>query len=202
MNSIIYNNAAITPSKVVCIGRNYAQHIQELGNETPDTMVIFNKTNSAISKELKYFDKNTRFEGEMCFIVENSKIVGVGFGLDLTHAITQNTLKTKGLPWERAKSFDGSCVLGEFVKLIDKIEELRFELWINDTLVQFADYHLMIHKPYAILEEIEEFMTLEDGDIIMSGTPKGVGNYCKGDVFIGKIFCKDALLVQSKWQAM
>ncbi len=197
--TIKYNNHDITPSKVICIGRNYVEHIKELNNETPDTMVVFNKPNSAITNELKFITEDTRFEGEICFLIESGKIAGVGFGLDLTKANIQNKMKTKGLPWERAKAFDGSAVMGEFISFDKDITKLKLELFINDKLIQFANYDLMIYKPFEMLEEIKSFMTLEDGDIIMSGTPKGVGNYKVGDKFVGKIYCDDELLIESWW---
>ena len=199
MKTIKLNNENITPSKVVCIGRNYVEHIKELNNEMPDSMVVFNKTNSAITDELKYFSPDTRFEGEICFMIKSGKIDGIGFGLDLTKADIQNRMKQKGLPWERAKSFDGSAVFGEFVPFNGDITKLKLELYINDTLTQFANYDLMIYKPDTMIEEIKSFMTLEDGDIIMSGTPKGVGRYKIGDKFNGKIYCDDKLLVESSW---
>lgn len=199
MNIIIFNNTEIIPSKVVCIGRNYVEHIEELGNETPDTMVIFNKPNSAITDTLYFISENTRFEGEICFLIMDGEIAGVGFGLDLTKADIQNKMKQKGLPWERAKAFDGSAVLGEFIPFYGDVATLRMELTINDTLIQFANYELMIYKPIKMLEEIKRFMHLEDGDIIMSGTPKGVGNYKIGDKFVGRIFSGNTLLVESSW---
>jgi 2-keto-4-pentenoate hydratase/2-oxohepta-3-ene-1,7-dioic acid hydratase in catechol pathway len=199
MNIINFNNTKISPSKVVCIGRNYVEHIEELGNETPDTMVVFNKPNSAISDTLCFISEDTRFEGEICFLIMDGEIAGIGFGLDLTKADIQNKMKQKGLPWERAKAFDGSAVLGKFVPFSGDIATLRMELFINDTRVQFANYDLMIYKPFEMLEEIKSFMRLEDGDIIMSGTPKGVGNYKVGDKFVGRIFSGDTLLVESSW---
>ena len=202
MNSIIYNKECITPSKVICIGRNYVEHIKELNNETPDTMVVFNKPNSAITNTLQYFTPDTRFEGEICFLIKDKQIAGIGFGLDLTKANIQNKIKEKGWPWERAKAFDGSAVFGEFVKFNGKITDLKLELYINNTLTQFATYDLMIYKPKQILEEIQTFMNLEDGDIIMSGTPKGVGNYKVGDKFVGKIYCDDTLLIESCWSVL
>jgi len=200
MKTINFNNKTITPSKVVCIGRNYVEHIKELNNETPDTMVVFNKPNSAISDELFYISEDTRFEGEICFLIEGGEIAGIGFGLDLTKADIQNKMKKKGLPWERAKAFDNSAVLSKFVALNCDISQLKLELYINEKLIQFADYDLMIYKPKEMLEEIKTFMSLEDGDIIMSGTPKGVGNYKVGDIFIGKIYSNETLLVESKFE--
>jgi len=199
MNSINYQNKKIIPSKVVCIGRNYVDHIEELGNETPTSMVIFNKPNSAISNRLKFFSEDTRYESEICFLIQNKKIVAVGFGLDLTQANLQNQLKQKSLPWERAKSFNGSAVLSDFVQLIDDISTISLELFINNELKQVGHYDLMIYKPHQMIEEIESFMSFEDGDIVMSGTPKGVGAYKIGDIFEGKIYLKNKLILTTKW---
>ena len=201
MKTINYNNNKITPSKVVCIGRNYVEHIKELNNETPDTMVVFNKTNSAITNTLEYFTTDTRFEGEICFLIKNNQIDAIGFGLDLTKADIQNKMKAKGWPWERAKSFDKSAVFGEFVRFDKNIQNISMKLFINDILVQFASYDLMIYKPAQMIKEIQTFMSLEDGDIIMSGTPKGVATYNKGDIFRGEIYCEDKLLVKSQFLA-
>ncbi|UFH58247.1 fumarylacetoacetate hydrolase family protein [Sulfurovum mangrovi] len=199
MNKISFNHRELVPSKVVCIGRNYVEHIEELGNETPDTMVVFNKPNSAITDSLHFISEDTRFEGEICFLIEDKKIAGIGFGLDLTKAEIQNKMKQKGLLWERAKAFDGSAVLGEFVAFSGDLRQLRMELFINDELIQFADYGLMIYKPLEMLEEIDGFMSLEDGDIVMSGTPKGVGTYKRGDHFAGRVYEGERLLVEASW---
>ena len=199
MKTINYKQTTITPSKVICIGRNYVDHIKELNNETPTDMVIFNKPNSAISDKLEYFSDDTRYEGEISFLIKDNKIDGVGFGLDLTKANQQNALKKQSLPWERAKSFNGAAVFGEFVKLEGDISKIRLEMYINEKLIQFGSYDLMMYKPEQMIEEINSFMTLEDGDIIMSGTPKGVGTYKRNDKFEGKIFIDDKLLVNSSW---
>jgi len=199
MKSIRFNTRSLTPSKVVCIGRNYVEHIEELGNEMPESMVLFNKPNSAITRTLRYDAPDTRFEGEICFLVMEGKLAGVGFGLDLTRAGIQNYLKEKGLPWERAKAFDGSAVLSDFVPLHVSPEQLRMTLHVNGKLIQHADYALMIHKPQSMLDEIKSFMHLEDGDIIMSGTPKGVGTYVPGEMFVGRIYADDSLLLEASW---
>jgi 2-keto-4-pentenoate hydratase/2-oxohepta-3-ene-1,7-dioic acid hydratase in catechol pathway len=198
MKTINFQDQEYTPSKVVCIGRNYVEHIHELGNEIPENMVVFNKPNSAISDTLHYYSEHCRFEGEICFLILEGKIAGVGFGLDLTHADVQNKLKKKGLPWERAKAFDGSAVLSAFVP-VENVETLEMKLFVNDDLVQFATYDLMMYKPDVMLEEIKAFMTLEDGDIIMSGTPKGVATYSVGDKFLGQIFVDGELVVEQEW---
>ena len=202
MNSIKYEDKTITPSKVICVGRNYVAHIEELNNETPDSMVLFNKPNSAITNKLEYIQEDCRFEGEICFLIKNRQIEAIGFGLDLTKVGIQNKMKEKGLPWERAKGFNKSAMLSTFVKLSGDIETLEMKLYVNDVLTQYADYELMIYKPSYILEEIETFMSLEDGDVIMSGTPKGVATYSKDDVFLaeiyveGKLVLKEAFIVQ------
>jgi 2-keto-4-pentenoate hydratase/2-oxohepta-3-ene-1,7-dioic acid hydratase in catechol pathway len=202
MKSIHFNSTSITPSKVVCIGRNYVEHIHELNNEIPSSMVIFNKPNSAITDTLKFVSPDTRFEGEICFLMMNGTITGIGFGLDLTKAELQNYLKSKGLPWERAKGFDGSAVLGDFVPLTAPLESLRMTLHINGTLTQEATYELMIYKPLEMINEIKNFMSFEDGDIIMSGTPKGVNTYHIGDELTGRIYDKETLLIESKWSVI
>ncbi len=199
MKTINYKNEKLEVSKVVCIGRNYVEHIEELGNEIPSSMVVFNKPNSAISDRLYYFSEYCRFEGEICFLIRDSKIEAIGFGLDLTHADVQNHLKSKGLPWERAKAFDNSAVLSEFVPLDEALSTLGMKLYINDKLVQFATYDLMMYKPDTMLSEIQRFMTLEDNDIIMSGTPKGVGTYSVGDKFVGQVFSGETLLLEAVW---
>lgn len=200
MKSIRFNSTTITPSKVVCIGRNYVEHIYELNNEIPSSMVVFNKPNSAITDTLHFITPDTRFEGEICFLMIGGKIAGIGFGLDLTKAELQNHLKIKGLPWERAKGFDGSVVFGNFVPFNGSLESLRMTLHINDALVQEATYELMIYKPLEMITEIKSFMSIEDGDIIMSGTPKGVNTYAIDDEFIGRIYNDALLLVESRWR--
>ncbi len=200
MKTIYYENENISSSKIVCIGRNYIEHIKELNNEEPKSMVIFNKPNSAISQNLYYFSEDTRFEGEICFIIKNKKIDGIGFGLDLTKANIQNELKRKGLPWERAKAFDDSAVFSNFIKFNEDISKLKFELFINKKLTQFATYDLMIYKPDEMIKEIETFMSMEDGDIIMTGTPKGVGTYKIGDIFTANVYCDNKLLIKKEWK--
>jgi 2-keto-4-pentenoate hydratase/2-oxohepta-3-ene-1,7-dioic acid hydratase in catechol pathway len=200
MKSIKFNGKDIYPSKVVCIGRNYVEHIEELNNEIPTQQIIFLKPNSSISNEL-HFNKNEtiHFEGEISFLVWSGKISGVGFGLDLTKREVQSELKAKALPWERAKSFDKSAVFSEFVKFHGGCSGLRMELYINEALIQVGNYDLMMNKPDEILNEAMSFLSFEDGDLLMTGTPKGVGVINIGDRFLGKIFQNDQLLVESNW---
>jgi len=199
MNCVKYNDLTIVPSKIVCIGRNYVEHIHELNNEIPSSMVVFNKPNSAITDVLHFISPDTRFEGEICFLMMNDKIAGIGFGLDLTKADIQNNLKSKGLPWERAKSFDNSAVFGDFISLDVPLKSLRMTLHINGILTQEATFELMIYKPLEMTQEIKSFMSFEDGDIIMSGTPKGVNTYKTGDTFVGQLYSDERLLVENSW---
>lgn len=199
MNSITYQNKKIIAGKIICIGRNYVEHIKELNNETPDSMVVFNKSNNAISNDLYFISEDTRFEGEICFLIKDKKIDGIGFGLDLTKANLQNKLKQKGLPWERAKSFNKSAVFSEFIKFNGDIKNIKMHLFINNNLIQEATYDLMIYKPDEMLKEIDSFISLEDNDIIMSGTPKGVGTYNINDKFEANIFYNNELILKKTW---
>ena len=200
MNTININKQSITPSKIVCIGRNYYQHISELGNEIPDQMVIFCKSNSAISNELTAnHQQPVHYEAELSFMVENGKFCALGFGFDLTKRELQSQLKSKSLPWERAKSFDGSAVFSSFIPIKGIDPTLSFTLSINGVVVQQGNLELMIHSPEKILKEIQTFMSLEDGDIVMTGTPKGVGVLKPGDIYQALIRNDDEILLEQQW---
>ena len=204
MNKIFLENIEITPSKVVCIGRNYMDHIAELNNEVPEDMVFFIKPNSAISDKLNFpqNQNSCHYEAEISFLIEDDKISGVGFGLDLTLREVQSKLKEKGLPWERAKAFDNSAVFSKFIEFKEDISKLEIELFINDELKQKGDYSLMINKPDEIIKEAKTFLSFEDGDILMSGTPKGVGEFKKGDIFVGKILYDKKVIIEEKFEVL
>lgn len=200
MNAIVVDGQAVKPSKILCIGRNYVGHIEELKNEIPEEPVIFLKPNSAIANEVRSgSDTPVHYEGELCFVVRGSRLFAVGFGLDLTKREVQSRLKAKGLPWERAKAFDGSAVFSEFVSVDENFNELSLQLSINGEVVQQAGYELMMYKPEVLLDEVSSFLSLEDGDVMMTGTPKGVGVLKKGDEFIGKILVNGSELVSQQW---
>jgi 2-keto-4-pentenoate hydratase/2-oxohepta-3-ene-1,7-dioic acid hydratase in catechol pathway len=206
MNTITYMKKTLTPSKVVCVGRNYANHIAELNNVDTGDMVIFVKPNSSVTNTLyAYHQESLHYEAELCFIVENGELAGIGFGLDLTKRELQCDLKVKGLPWERAKSFDCSAVLSEFLPLsmdIDiDIKGLSIELWINDELRQQGGVADMLFSPQAVLDDLATFLTLEDGDVLMTGTPEGVGVIQQGDQFVGRIYHERKLLLEASWLA-
>ncbi|MFL0797541.1 MAG: fumarylacetoacetate hydrolase family protein [Cellvibrionaceae bacterium] len=210
MKAIRVNGKSVVPSKVVCIGRNYVGHITELGNEIPKEPVVFLKPNSAISDILQAFHQEPlHYEGELCFVYEQGRFSAVGFGLDLTKRGLQGALKAKGLPWERAKAFDGAAVLGDFVSIDETIlletedseKELVLELRVNGELIQRGGISLMMYKPKAILDALQQFITLEDGDVVMTGTPEGVGQINVGDVFEGRVVHAGGILTQVGWVA-
>ena len=201
MKSVVCDGQTVRPSKVVCIGRNYVAHIEELNNEVPTQPVVFIKPNSAISDQLnRHNGDEVHYEGEICFLIKQGQLAAVGFGLDLTKRAVQNKLKEKGLPWERAKAFDGAAVFSEFVSYQGPLEDLHMQVLINNQCIQQGGYELMLNKPQVLLDEVKTFLSLEDGDIIMTGTPAGVGELKAGDQFVGKIFQRDTLLLQAQWQ--
>jgi len=205
MKTITVDNQKITPSKILCIGRNYAEHIAELGNEIPDDMVVFNKPNSAISTELcSHHQEPLHYEGELCFVVTHGQFSAVGFGLDLTKRTLQGKFKAKGLPWERAKAFNGSAVFSDFVSISpENIDNtLTLELTIDDDIIQAGGVELMMYKPAEILAELKTYTDLNDGDIVMTGTPKGVGLVVKGAVFSGRVLQDNNEIVMASWVAV
>lgn len=202
MNSVVLNETNLVPSKVVCVGRNYVEHIQELNNEMPTEPVLFIKPNSAISNQLvSGTTEAIHYEAELCFLVKEGQLSAIGVGLDLTKREVQTHLKQKGLPWERAKAFNQSAVFGQFVDCTSPLNQYSMKLFINDQLIQYASYDLMIHKPQALLNEISSIFALEDNDIIMTGTPKGVGIVNQGDTFTTQLLLDDKVLIEASWIA-
>jgi 2-keto-4-pentenoate hydratase/2-oxohepta-3-ene-1,7-dioic acid hydratase in catechol pathway len=204
MQSVNIKGRPVYPSKILCVGRNYVAHIHELGNDVPDDMVVFNKPNSAITNILhsSMGDEALHYEGELAFAVGGGKLTAVGFGLDLTKRSLQSLLKAKGLPWERAKAFDGAALFSDFVALPSDIALLSLRLLVDDEQRQHGGVNLMIHAPDAILRELAAFTTLEDGDIIMTGTPSGVGEIKAGERFTGQVLVGDKTLVSAAWNAI
>jgi 2-keto-4-pentenoate hydratase/2-oxohepta-3-ene-1,7-dioic acid hydratase in catechol pathway len=199
---ISVNKQDVYPSKIVCVGRNYAKHIAELGNETPSEPVIFIKPSSAISHALYTHPvDDIHFETELVFLIANQSIQGVGIGLDLTKRDIQNRLKEKGLPWERAKAFDASVVFTDFVDMPSDDAKLELRLFIDGTLQQAGSTDDMLYKPNALLKSITEFMTLFDGDLLMTGTPSGVGLVKNGQTFCVQLIVDDGVLLERSWQA-
>jgi len=192
----------IEPGKIVCVGRNYVEHIKELGNEIPDNMVIFTKPSTSVTDTLVSFHRGEplHYEGEISFLYQNGTFSMAAFGLDLTKRGLQSRLKEKGLPWERAKAFDGAALFSPFVPIEGDFSKLSLILQINGSTVQSAPTELMMYKPREILKEITSFMTLREGDIVMTGTPAGVGTVEEGSLFKGMLLEDEKVISEKSWQ--
>lgn len=202
MKTVQFKERRIAPSKILCVGRNYSEHIAELGNEVPDSMVVFFKPNSAISDRLVVGSvEPLHYEAEICYLVEAGELAGIGVGLDLTRRTLQSRLKEKGLPWERAKAFDGAAVFGEFVRLPDGDAPVQVKLQIDGRTAQAGDSRQMIYSPAQVLAELKTFTSLYDGDVIMTGTPKGVGIVSPGAEFVATVGTEQSELVRQSWIA-
>ena len=200
MQKVTLDREEIIPSKIICIGKNYVAHIEELGSDIPTENIFFLKPNSAIADDI-YYNSNdvVHYESEISFMIMDNQLYGVSFGLDLTKRDLQTHLSDKGLPWERCKAFDKSAVFSNFVRYDGNLTSLSLELVINDIKVQSGNYKLMINKPEDILTEIRNLFTLEDGDILMTGTPKGATSFNVGDQFVGRVMSDDQILIEKKW---
>ena len=202
MRSVIFNGQAVQPGKVICVGKNYAAHIAEMESVPAEEMVVFMKPNSSIGDTLMAeIGEPIHYEGEICLLIERGKAVGVAFGLDLTKRATQSTLKAAGLPWERSKAFNGSALFSEFVTAPEDLNKLGVELLVNEVLRQKGDVSLMLYPPSVILEELKHFLTLEDFDIVMTGTPAGVGPVRAGERFRGRVLNGETELIGKEWLA-
>jgi 2-keto-4-pentenoate hydratase/2-oxohepta-3-ene-1,7-dioic acid hydratase in catechol pathway len=202
LKTIIVGERAVFPSKIVCVGRNYVEHIAELNNQTPDEPLFFLKPNSAISETLASFHQEPlHYEGELSFLYEDGRFSAVAFGLDLTKRTLQNKLQDQGLAWERCKAFDGAALFSPFVEIDQVSPDLTLELRINGQIAQAGGVALMIYKPAQILADLLTFMSLENGDVVMTGTPRGVGVIHAGDVFHGTVLDQGAPLTAAEWVA-
>ncbi len=184
-------------NKIVCVGRNYVEHIKELNNEIPNEPVYFMKPFSSIGKDIvlpRYSPMH--YEGEICFLISDR--LKVGFGFDFTLREIQSELKKRGLPWERAKAFKNSAVFSDFVEF-DDINALGLEVYKNGKLVQKGNVSLMMYKLEWLFEDINKIFGLNFGDIVMTGTPKGVGVVESGDDFEGRILEGEKILVSKEW---
>jgi acylpyruvate hydrolase len=218
MKTIKIKNSSeeFTIGKMVCVGRNYAEHARELGNEVPKKPVIFLKPSTAViysgGKIIKpSFGNDLHHEVELLLLIgkkvkdadindSEDAIIGYGLGLDMTLRDVQNQLREKGDPWTISKCFDTSAVLSEFVLKKDHKLTLNEEisLSVNGTIRQKEILTKMLFNPAQIVEYISSLMTLEEGDLIFTGTPKGVGKVVSGDVLeaeltgIGRLNCSVA----------
>ena len=189
--------------KIICIGRNYADHISELNNERPSEPVVFIKPDSAILLQqhpfvIPAFSDDIHHEIEVIIRINKvGKFIDqkfahkyyseIGVGIDFTARDLQEQLKSKGLPWEKSKAFDGSAVIGAFIQKVDlpSIDNLNFELTTNGVSVQKASTKLMLWSIDELVSNVSQYFTLKIGDIIFTGTPAGVAKVISGDVLEG-----------------
>ena len=202
MTTVIFDGEPIRPGKVVCVGKNYAAHIEEMASVPAENMVVFMKPATSIGTTLHaQLGEALHYEGEICLLMKDGAVAGVGFGLDLTKRETQSKLKAAGLPWERSKAFSGSALFSEFVPAPADLTRLGVELSVDGELRQKGDVSLMLYPPDVILKELNQFLVLEDYDVIMTGTPAGVGTVLAGEQFQGRVKDGDNELVSGTWVA-
>lgn len=194
-----------TIGKIVCVGRNYAEHAKELGNAIPEKPLIFLKPSSAViysGEEIIYPDISNEMHHEVELVLLIGKtiknvdeksaedaITGYGVGLDMTLRDIQSDLKKKGHPWTIAKCFDTSAVLSDFIlkENYNLTLDEEISLSVNSSIKQKEKLNKMIFSPSQIIEYISSLMTLEKGDLIFTGTPAGVGKVERGDELFGEI---------------
>ena len=202
--------------KIICIGRNYVDHIDELQNERPSEPVIFIKPDSAILLKqhpfvIPEFSEDIQHEVEI--IVKISKVGKyidakfahkyydeISVGIDFTARDLQNKLKSKGLPWEKAKAFDGSAVIVDFLpkEQFSSLENLTFELKNNNKTVQEGNVNMMLWKIDELIAYVSQYFTLKIGDIIFTGTPKGVARVQPNDILEGYLEGQKLFRIQIK----
>jgi 2-keto-4-pentenoate hydratase/2-oxohepta-3-ene-1,7-dioic acid hydratase in catechol pathway len=191
--------------KIICIGRNYVKHAQELQHDVPTEPVFFMKPDSALLQDNKPFflpDFSSEIHHEIELVIKISKLGKnieakfanryydeIGIGIDFTARDLQRQLIEKGLPWEKAKAFDSSAVLGKFLpkEELGDLGKILFSLKRNGEVVQSGDSQLMIFPFDTIIEHVSKFVTLKIGDLIYTGTPAGVGPVAIGDQLQGFI---------------
>lgn len=202
--------------KIICIGRNYTNHIAELQNERPTEPVVFMKPDSAVLLKqhpfvLPEFSDDVHHEIELIVKINkvgkyiDSKFAHkyydeISVGIDFTARDLQAKLKDKGLPWEKAKAFDGSAVIGEFVskEQFATLEDVNFELLKNGEVAQKGNSSLMLWKIDELIAYVSQFFTLKIGDIIFTGTPEGVAAVQPDDVLEGYLEGQQLFRIQVK----
>lgn len=201
--------------KIICIGRNYAKHIEELANEKPESPVVFLKPDSAVlPKKMPFFipafSDDIHYEIEV--LVKINKVGKhispkfahkyydeIGLGIDFTARDVQAKCKEKGLPWEKAKAFDGSAVIGEFYPKEEfNLDSISFQLHKNDKVVQDGNTDSMLWEIDELISYVSQYFTLKKGDIIFTGTPAGVGKVEENDILTGVIENKKAFHIKIK----
>lgn len=202
--------------KIFCVGRNYADHAKELGNIIPDEPVIFMKPKSALLQPhtpfyYPEFTNELHYEGELVLrISKNGKYIqdkfankyydAVTVGIDFTARDIQAELKEKGLPWEKAKAWDNSAVIGKWIPLntIKDKKDINFALYKNKELVQQGNSNEMIYDFDYLISYISNFFSINIGDVVFTGTPAGVGEVVVGDELEGFIEQESLLTLEVK----
>jgi 2-keto-4-pentenoate hydratase/2-oxohepta-3-ene-1,7-dioic acid hydratase in catechol pathway len=202
--------------KILCIGRNYAEHIAELNNERPTEPVIFMKPDTAILKDneafyIPDFSNDVHYEVEIVLKINkmgknieakfaHKYYEEIGIGIDFTARDVQARLKEKGLPWEKAKAFNGSAPISTFVPKsnFEDLKNLNFHLEINNETRQLGNTSMMLWDFNEIIAEISNYFTLKTGDLIFTGTPSGVGKVAIGDKLTAFIEGKEMLSFEIK----
>ena len=201
--------------KIICIGRNYAKHIEELANEKPENPVVFMKPDSAILLKnnpfiIPPFSQDIHYEVEILVKINRiGKFIDqkfahkyydeIGLGIDFTARDLQNKLREKGLPWEKSKAFDGSAVIGKFFNKEDfNLKRIKFQLYKNDKLVQDGDSSHMLWNIDEIIAYVSQFFTIKIGDVIFTGTPAGVGRVEANDQLKGILDGKEMFQIKVK----
>ena len=201
--------------KIICIGRNYTKHIEELANERPKNPVVFLKPDSAIlPKRMPFFippfSNEIHYEVELLVKINkvgkyiDSKFAHkyydeIGLGIDFTARDIQAQCKEKGLPWEKAKAFDGSAVVGKFYpKEQFDLNNLQFQLIKNEKFVQDGNSNAMLWKIDELIAYVSQFFTLKKGDLLFTGTPAGVGKVQENDILVGKLEGNEAFRIKVK----
>ena len=202
--------------KIICIGRNYTDHIAELENEKPENPVVFLKPDTAILLKGQPFfipDFSQDVHHEVEVLVRINRIGKhiqpkfahkyydeIGLGIDFTARDLQAQLKAKGLPWEKAKGFDGAAVVGKWVAKTElpQVDELKFSLRKNGETVQAGNTALMLWKIDELIAYVSQFFTLKIGDIIFTGTPAGVGPVAINDVLVGELEGRELFNIKVK----
>lgn len=201
--------------KIICIGRNYTEHIRELGNETTEEPVIFLKPDSALFRQrdafyIPDFTHDVHYEAEIVIKINRiGKSISEKFahkyyteytlGIDFTARDVQQKLKEKGLPWEKAKAFDQSAVVGDFLSTEGiNFNHISFSLRKNGQTVQQGNTAMMIHSTNEIIAHVSQYFTLKIGDLIFTGTPAGVGKVNPGDVLDGYVENQKVFTVKVK----
>ncbi|MGB5461118.1 MAG: fumarylacetoacetate hydrolase family protein [Eudoraea sp.] len=202
--------------KIICIGRNYVDHIEELANERPKDPVVFIKPDSAVLPKdqdfyIPDFSNEIHYEIEILVKIKkvgkhiNEKFAHtyydeIGLGIDFTARDLQSRLKEKGLPWEISKGFDGSAVIGKWVdkKKFKDLDQLNFSLSKNGSIVQKGNTALMLWNIDSLISYVSKFFMLKKGDIIFTGTPAGVGKISANDYLSAMLEGEELLTVNIK----